>query len=152
MGERGRYQTRQKEEIADFFRARPEQCVSAEEVHAALESNVGMTTVYRAVARLCEEGFLRRYAPQSTGEASLYQLNPCRESHLHIRCLDCGALAHLSCDVAHGFSDHLMHHHGFMLDEGQTVLYGRCQACAARRKTCAEEGREPVDDTAAKAT
>ena len=152
MGERGRYQTRQKEEIADYFRARPELCVSAEEVYAALETNVGMTTVYRTVARLCEEGFLRRYAPQSTGEASLYQLNPCRESHLHIRCLDCGALAHLSCDVAHGFSDHLMDHHGFVLDEGQTVLYGRCEACETRRRNSAEEGREPGDGSLPKTT
>ena len=134
MGERGKYQTRQKEVIAEYFQKRPDICITAEAVYSELGAEVGMTTVYRAVARLCEEGVLRRYAPQNTGEASLYQLNPCHESHLHIRCVDCGALTHLHCDVAQDFSNHLLDHHGFVLDECQTVLYGRCEKCEAKRK------------------
>ena len=133
MAERGKYQTRQQEDIAEYFRARPEDCVTAEAVYSALGAKVGMTTVYRAVSRLCEEGVLRRYAPKTAGEPSLYQFNPCRESHLHIRCVDCGVLEHLRCDVVKTFSDHLQQHHGFVLDEGQTMLYGRCAACEHKR-------------------
>ena len=133
MAERGKYQTRQQEEIAEYFRERPEDCVTAEAVYSALGAKVGMTTVYRAVSRLCEEGVLRRYAAKTAGEPSLYQFNPCRESHLHIRCVDCGVLEHLRCDVVKTFSDHLQQHHGFVLDEGQTMLYGRCSACEHRR-------------------
>ncbi len=80
MAARGTYQTKQKEVIADYFRANPETCVTAEEVYAALGAQVGMTTVYRAVARLCEEEVLRKYTPQSAGEAALYQFNPCRRA------------------------------------------------------------------------
>ena len=134
MASRGNYQTKQKEVIAEYFQAHPDACVTAEEVYAALGTDVGMTTVYRAVARLCEEGALRKYAPQSTGNPALYQLNPCKESHLHIRCMDCGALEHLHCDVVHDFTKHLLGQHGFILDEGQTVLYGRCERCEAKRK------------------
>ncbi|HNW87128.1 MAG TPA: transcriptional repressor [Candidatus Limiplasma sp.] len=134
MAERGKYQTRQKEVIADYFRGRPDACMTAEEVYSALGADVGMTTVYRAVSRLCEENFLRRYAPQNAGDAALYQLNPCRESHLHIRCVDCGTLAHLRCDVVRDFTQHLLGHHGFVLDESQTVLYGRCEKCEANRQ------------------
>lgn len=133
MAERGKYQTKQKEVIADYFRERPEACLTAEEVYTALGADVGMTTVYRAVARLCDEGFLRRYAPQTTGDASLYQFNPCQDTHLHIRCVDCGKLAHLHCDVVHNFTAHLLGHHGFVLDECQTILYGRCENCEAKR-------------------
>jgi len=129
---RGKYQTKQKEAISAYFQERPEACLTAEAVYAALGTDVGMTTIYRAVARLCEDGILRRYAPQNAGEAALYQLNPCRESHLHIRCVDCGALQHLRCEVVRDFSSHLLGKHGFVLDEGQTILYGRCQACQAK--------------------
>jgi Fur family transcriptional regulator, ferric uptake regulator len=134
MATRGAYQTKQKEVIADYFRAHPEDCVTAEAVYAALDARVGMTTVYRAVTRLCSEGVLRKYAGQSAGEAAMYQYSPCRESHLHIRCLDCGALAHLRCDVIGDFTQHLRGQHGFELDEGQTVLYGHCEQCAAKRE------------------
>jgi Fur family ferric uptake transcriptional regulator len=144
MGERGRYQTRQKEIIADFFSARPDQCLTADAVYSALDADVGMTTVYRAVARLCEEGFLRRFAPRAPGDAALYQLNRCAEHHMHIRCVDCGVLAHLQCGEVEVFSRHLLLQHGFVLDECSTVLYGRCEQCEAAR--CAPpqgEAHEP---------
>ncbi len=139
MAARGAYQTKQKEVIADYFRAHSDACVTAEEVYAALGADVGITTVYRAVARLCEEGALRRYTPQNAGGAALYQLNPCKESHLHIRCMDCGTLEHLRCDVVHDFTKHLLGKHGFVLDEGQTVLYGLCKQCEAKRKQKTEK-------------
>ena len=145
MAERGKYQTKQKEVIAEYFQANPDACLTAEAVYSALGADVGMTTVYRAVSRLCEEGFLRRYAPKGAGEAALYQLNPCSECHMHIRCVDCGALSHLHCEVVRGFSSHLLEHHGFVLDECQTILYGRCARCeqARKRVTSAPGAKEP---------
>ena len=139
MAERGKYQTKQQEAITAYFRQSPEQCVTVETLYAQLGAKIGMTTMYRAVARLCEEGVLRKYAPQSTGEAALYQYNPCRESHLHIRCVDCGRLVHLHCEEVHEFGQHLLEHHGFVLDEGQTILYGRCETCEKRRRAQKEE-------------
>ncbi len=139
MGERGTYQTKQKEIIADYFRARPDECLTAEAVHNAVGADVGMTTVYRAVARLCEEGYLRRFAPRTPGDAALYRFNRSEEHHMHIRCVDCGTLAHLHCDEVEAFGGHLLKKHGFMLDECLTVLYGRCEKCAAvwqKRHAC----------------
>lgn len=149
MTERGRYQTKQKEAIAAFFLDRPEACLSAEAVYAALGNGVGMTTVYRAVSRLCEEGYLRRYAPQTAGEPALYQYNPCSEKHMHIRCVECGTLAHLRCDEVHAFASHLLERHGFVLDECQTVLYGLCAACEAARRTADAAGAAPDGTCAA---
>ena len=136
MSQRGSYQTRQQEAVEALFSARQESCMSAEEVyHLLMEDglDVGKTTVYRAITRLCQAGRLRRYAPHERGEAAHYQYNPCLESHLHIRCVDCGALAHLHCEEVDAFSRHLCKHHGFTLDEGQTILYGLCQNCQNRK-------------------
>ena len=133
MAGRGAYQTKQQEAVATLFQRRAEDCLTPEEAHAALERQglgIGKTTVYRAIARLCENGVLRRYASHESGEAALYQLNPCRESHLHIRCVRCGALEHLHCEEIEAFKKHLTEHHGFSLDEGQTVLYGLCEQCS----------------------
>ena len=135
MSQRGAYQTRQQEAIEALFSASPEKCLTAEEAYYALREagmEIGKSTVYRVITRLCQSGTLRRYVPHDSGEAATFQYNPCLESHLHIRCIHCGTLAHLHCDEVQAFSHHLTQHHGFTLDEGQTVLYGRCQNCRTK--------------------
>ena len=129
---RGSYQTKQQEAVEQLFSTLGDTCLSAEEAHRLLLEkgmDVSQTTVYRVITRLCQAGRLRRYAPHERGSAAHYQYNPCENSHLHIRCITCGALAHLHCDEVEAFASHLNMHHGFTLDEGQTILYGRCEAC-----------------------
>jgi len=132
MSQRGAYQTRQQEAVEEIFSATPDECMTAEEAYYMLHKRgleIGKTTVYRTITRLCQAGRLRRYVPHGSGQAATFQYNPCQESHLHIRCIHCGALAHLHCDEVQSFSRHLTMHHGFTLDEGQTILYGCCQNC-----------------------
>ena len=134
MSQRGTYQTRQQDAIIALFCDRPDNCLSVEEAYQLLTDSgmeIGKTTVYRTISRLCQTGRLRRYAPHESGQAARYQHNPCRESHMHIRCIHCGALAHLHCEEVDSFARHLNLHHGFTLDEGQTILYGCCDACNA---------------------
>ena len=125
MAVRGSYQTRQQESVARLFESRPDSCLTAEEAYQELEKElnregraIGKTTVYRAITRLCE-----------SGDSARYQLNRCRENHLHIRCVRCGAMEHLHCGEIDLFREHLSRHHGFALDEGRTLLYGLCAAC-----------------------
>ena len=135
MSQRGSYQTRQQEAIEGLFSDRPEDCLTADDAYHALRENgleIGKTTVYRVITRLCQSGRLRRYVPHDSGQAAMFQYNPCQESHLHIRCIHCGALAHLHCEEVDAFSRHLTQHHGFTLDEGQTILYGCCQNCQTK--------------------
>ena len=134
MSQRGAYQTKQQEAIEQLFSARPEECLTAEEAYHALRESgmeIGQSTVYRSITKLCQNGRLRRYVPHDSGAAAMFQYNPCRESHMHIRCIHCGALAHLHCEEVDSFARHLNLHHGFTLDEGQTILYGCCDACNA---------------------
>ena len=129
---RGTYQTKQQEAVEALFSLHEEECLTAEDAYQLLMeqgADIGKTTVYRVITRLCQSGRLRRYAPHERGEAAHYQYNPCQESHLHIRCINCGALAHLHCDEVESFASHLTKHHGFTLDEGQTILYGCCESC-----------------------
>ena len=132
MKVRGTYQTKQQEAIAALFQANTALCLTADEIHLQLSEkgeDIGRTTVYRAITRLCGENKLRRYAPHQSGEAACYQWNPCKENHLHIRCVNCGALAHLHCAEVQEFCRHIASDHGFVLAEGQTVLYGICHQC-----------------------
>ena len=95
MSQRGAYQTKQQEAIEQLFSARPQDCLTAEEAYRALcekGMEIGKTTVYRSITKLCQNGRLRRYVPHDSGAAATFQYNPCKESHMHIRCVHCGAL------------------------------------------------------------
>lgn len=129
---RGSYQTKQQEAVEALFSSRPGDCLTADDAHRALVEggmDIGKTTVYRVLTKLCQTGRLRRYVSHDSGGAALYQYAPCQESHLHIRCVQCGALAHLHCEEVEAFTAHLTRHHGFTLDESQTTLYGLCENC-----------------------
>ena len=137
MAECGKYQTRQKEAVLALFQAEPALCLTAEEIYLRLMSegaDVGKTTVYRTVSRLCENKLLRRYAPHGNGDAACYEWNNCEQNHLHIRCLHCGELAHLGCEEVREFCQHIAKHHGFVLSEGRTVLYGYCDKCSQKKE------------------
>lgn len=148
--ERKYYQTKQQEAVLVLFQEERDGCFTVEEAHQRLNEagmDIGKTTVYRAITRLWEKGVLRRYAPQESADASRYQLNACADNHLHVRCIVCGELAHLDCEEVSEFCKHITRHHGFALDESQTVLYGRCQNCVkAEGKSSCESIRSPQSD------
>ena len=59
MSQRGAYQTRQQEAIEELFSQSPERCLTAEEAYHTLHEQgleIGKTTVYRAITRLCQTG------------------------------------------------------------------------------------------------
>ena len=44
-----------------------------------------------------------------------------------------GQLFHVSCDYLNQLGEHLLEHHGFVIDHTKTVLYGLCAACAKKK-------------------
>ena len=125
-----KYKTRQRDEILKYFMANGDKCLSAREVCAAVTA--GEATVFRALASLTEDGLLKKFCGES-GECSYYQLNSCREDHIHLKCEKCGRLIHMDCDFMNSIAEHFKNDHGFMLDCGKTVIYGMCSDCAEKK-------------------
>ena len=95
----------------------------------------GRSSVYRMLSTLCEEGAVRRF-PAGNGESgAVYQYvgnhRHC-DTHFHLHCLSCGDVMHLECKCSDEVAEHLLSSHGFVVDRGRSVLYGRCAACAAK--------------------
>ncbi|MBE7092167.1 MAG: transcriptional repressor [Clostridiales bacterium] len=90
--------------------------------------NVGLTTVYRYIKKMVEEGKLRKYN-SGAGESVCYQLMDNCGEHFHLKCFKCGKLVHLSCESLEIISKHVEDHHGFFIDPSKTVFYGTCAEC-----------------------
>ena len=140
--------TAARRQLVELFSARPDRHFTAEQVCALLcdteeriaQSDgsrrgefIGKSTVYRQLARLCEEGLLRRFEDTDTGGTAVhvyqYAANAGCDSHLHLKCSACGRVVHLECDEMTSLLAHIRAAHGFSVDQGGSILYGRCDRC-----------------------
>lgn len=133
----GGYKTRQREYILDFLRDCSDRHITVAEIVRHLQdcgTPVGTATVYRHWEQLAEDGIVRKYVLDGKSSACFQFVDShsaCQE-HFHLKCTDCGKLFHVTCRQLDQMGQHLLEHHGFVIDHTRTVLYGLCQACAGK--------------------
>ena len=108
---------------------------SAEQIYGglcALGDAPAQSSVYRMLATLSAEGEVRKY-PAEGGFLYQYvgQGRTC-DLHFHLQCLVCGEVTHLECGCGREIASHLSRTHGFAVDCGKTLIYGRCAKCAVQ--------------------
>ena len=132
--DRNNYNTKQRDEIVEFFSRHRGKCFSAKDIIRSGEIKSGEATVYRTLSKLAENGVLKRFTDGSSG--ACYQLaesSDC-DKHFHLKCEKCGKLIHLSCDFMNGVCDHILSHHSFRVDNAKTTLLGLCEDCYKEEK------------------
>ncbi len=122
------YRTKQRDLILAYFAAHPDVCLSAKDIIESPEIAVGEATVFRCLAHLTREGLIKKYA---SDEGALYQYTREEECnhHFHLKCLHCGKILHLHCDLMQALSEHIESDHAFKVDVSRTVIYGYCKDC-----------------------
>ena len=128
------YQTEQKKILLDYLSTHADTAFSLEElVPPMVARGVGKSTVYRLIARLSDEGAVRRYLREGKrGYTYQYFAKEDCHAHLHLRCTDCGRVLHLCERVSGDLRALLASDLGFALDGEKTMLYGRCAACGGK--------------------
>ena len=134
------YNTEQKKLLEDFMTKNKDNSFTIDEIIERLDERHGETvavpgrsTVYRLINRLTEEGKLRKFVKPNSRKAS-YQLvagHHC-DCHLHLKCTDCGKLFHMDETVSDELVRRISICNNFSVDEGETVLFGKCSLCNNR--------------------
>lgn len=132
----GNYNTVSKSRIIEYLHKNADRSVCAHDILLHLHENglvVNVTTVYRCLDRLTNEGQVMKYTAEDGNQAVYQYVEPehhC-EDHLHLQCIQCGAIVHLDCE----FMDELKHHaeddHGFSIRCKNSIIYGLCKTCRA---------------------
>ena len=127
------YMTHQQRSVLECISHMEGGCATAtavtEELHRRQE-RVGLTTVYRQLERLEQQGLVHKIV---TEEGARYQY--C-DAHAHgkdcfmLKCEKCGAIRHLDCSHLGELYDHLLAEHGFRINPRRTLFYGLCEECA----------------------
>jgi Fur family ferric uptake transcriptional regulator len=104
---------------------------SAQEVHARLRQDgdpVGLSTVYRAVQSLADDGELDSIRTDS-GEA-LYRRCSAAHHH-HLVCRVCGLTVEVAGPAVEQWADRIADDHGFADVSHTLEIFGTCAACRA---------------------
>ncbi len=131
------YMTRQQREVLQCI----ESCAdgaSAMELTESLHaqgSRVGLTTVYRHLERLEQQGLVHKVV---TDQGARYQF--CRSHHAGrdcflLKCERCGRIEHLDCSHLGELYRHLMEEHHFVINPRRTLFYGLCEDCAGEERS-----------------
>ena len=130
--------TRQRAAVRAVF-ADLEGFHSAQEVHALLRSGgdaVGLSTVYRTVQSLADDGELDSIRTDS-GEA-LYRR--CSTSHHHhLVCRACGRTVEVAGPTVERWADRVADEHGFADVSHTLEIFGTCADCRSGAVTPAPE-------------
>ncbi|WP_029429651.1 Fur family transcriptional regulator [Blastococcus sp. URHD0036] len=122
--------TRQREAVRAAF-ADLEGFVSAQEVHARLRTagdGVGLSTVYRAVQSLADDGELDTLRTDS-GELRYRRCST--QHHHHLVCRTCGRTVEVAGPAVERWADRVAGEHGFADVSHTLEIFGTCATCRA---------------------
>ncbi len=130
------YETKQGKLLREYLEGLEGRHVSVQEIAERLPVKVGVSTIYRQLEKLEEQGLVRKYI--NDGEPACYQYvgdgTPGCHGHLHLKCSACGRLIHLECEEFDKLAEHLLLEHGFRTDPLRTSICGVCKDCLAKEQ------------------
>lgn len=127
------YHTKQRELLLSFLKSHKQATFTVNEIAQAIcEANgIGKSTVYRLIAKMAQDEVLKRYYDENK-RSVVYQYvdheHGC-DRHFHLKCTDCGKTIHLEDKSTEDALRSILNDNQFAMDEGKTVLFGRCNGC-----------------------
>lgn len=137
MDQKTKYNTKQRDLILTYLKTVPGEHITAAEICTHFRSigiQIGMSTVYRQLERLVDEGTVRKFIIDSNSPACFeYEGGDDGEpaACFHCKCVKCGKVIHLKCSEIQYIQEHLFEEHRFKMSESRTVFYGLCENCVS---------------------
>ncbi len=131
MSEKAQYRTRQITELENYLCSMKGKHVTVSDICKYFKnqgSSIGITTVYRQLDRMVEQGLVAKYVVDGTSSACFEYLGH-KHVCFHCKCEKCGKVIHLECEEMTHLGEHMLADHGFQWDFTRTVFYGICEEC-----------------------
>lgn len=128
------YKTKNRKQILEFLKMKKDCSVSVAEIKENMEKigcHVNLSTIYRYMDKLVEEGSVMKYLSEKGEKAGFQYVEPehnCHH-HLHLQCVKCGKIIHLNCYFMEEIQVYIEEYHGFTIQCDNSILYGTCQNC-----------------------
>lgn len=125
------YNTKTKEIINEAIK-KYQNGFTIKELKEALDINnqkIGLTTIYRLLDKLEDEGIVKKYFDENNITHYKYVNDCLSERHFYLKCVKCDKIIHVDCDCINELSNHILKQHKFSLDTRNIILSGICNEC-----------------------
>ena len=126
---RGNYKTKQKDIILDIIK-RFQKEFTIKELYDEISSTTSLTTVYRFVDKLIEDGVLNKTIGQDHNAYYQYIEKCDCTHHFYLKCEKCGSLTHIECNFVEDLVEHITSHHKFLPNSDHIMINGICHKCS----------------------
>lgn len=128
------YTTKQRDAIVSYLSSLGAAHVTAGRIAEHFKEQeicVGLTTIYRQLDKLVQQGVVKKYTVDGINGACYQYISEDSDmnDHYHLKCEMCGELIYLQCDYIDALSRHFLENHLFALEPQKTLFYGRCNNC-----------------------
>lgn len=133
------YKTKQKDVFLNYIKSLNSEHFTVKQIYKEFKNNnqnIGMTTIYRHLNKLVEEGIVKKYVLDGEVEAFFEYVGNLNHSdeHYHFKCEKCGVLKDFNCKFLDDIQKHLCEEHGLDVNSIKTVFYGTCTECSRKHK------------------
>ena len=115
------YNTKQKELILSIIKKKKHE-FRVKELYNDLNKEIGLTTIYRQIDKLVNEGRINKNINKDN--ITYYQyLEECnKKNHFYLKCDKCGNMTHIDCDCIEQLSNHIVKEHQFNLNKDCIII------------------------------
>ena len=133
------YQTKNKERILEYILARRDVSFNANDAYRHFINNdspISLSTIYRQLDKMAEEGLLQKYRTSESDTAFYYYAGEKRDDRRQplMKCTSCGQTFPLKCHTVEQMAYHIWDQHHFLIELDQTTLFGKCARCTGPDK------------------
>lgn len=135
MNRKSQYKTKQYKEILSYLAMLKGSHLTAKDIFEHFQEHgerIGITTVYRQLERMVNEGAVKKYTIDNNTSSCFEYVGTediKDQRYYHCKCEQCGKLIHLECNELSEIKNHVLQCHGFQIDSLRTVIYGLCEEC-----------------------
>lgn len=122
------YHTKQKDKILECIKTYHGD-FTIKDIYLLLDKNIGLTTIYRTVDQLVNEGRLNKVIGEDNTFYYQYLEECNRENHFFLKCNNCGEIIHVDCDCVNNLFLHITKKHKFVANHDKIIIYGLCDNC-----------------------
>ena len=123
------YHTKQKDIILNKIKKK--KCeFTVKEIYSDIDKKIGLTTIYRLIDKLVQEGKLHKYIGDDNITYYQYLEECTEENHFYLKCDKCGLLIHVDCDCINELSQHIVKEHKFKPTKDKFIIHGICDKCS----------------------
>lgn len=134
----GKYKTKQQSAIRECLKLHRDSYVTVNDIEKYLKElgcPVGLTTIYRHLEKMKQDGLVARINVEAQpGACYRYAESGDSEDCSYIQCEKCGEVTRMECHHLEELYDHVNSDHHFSINPKKTVFYGKCERCSEEFK------------------